>query len=70
MDMLKIKSAMFRGLISKIVSSELKKKFGYDIRIMFDDIDIEYAPDGKAIAKFSAHAETNELPKIVKDMGV
>lgn len=69
MDMLKIKSALFRGLISKMISSMIKSKMGYDVKVLFDDIDIEY--DGnKAIAKFAGKAETVELPKIVKDMGL
>lgn len=66
-----IGSKFITGVISKLVKGLLKKKLGYDVDILLNDLNISYT-DGKAHIHLNADAELNkdELTKILKNIGL
>lgn len=40
MDEMKIKSHFLRGIFSKVITKKIKKKYGYDVNIDINDIDV------------------------------
>ena len=73
MDELKLKlsTKFMRGMVAKLVSKTLYKKFGYDIDIQINEIEIK-TEDGKIRLHTSVDAELNndEFIKILKSNGL
>lgn len=73
MDMLKINlsTKFMKGIVAKIIAKTLVKKFGYQIDIQVNKIEIE-AVDGKIHlhADVDAEADNSEFVKIIKDIGL
>ncbi len=71
MDEMKISSKFMKGVVSKIIRSFLKKKYGYDIDICIDEFRVAVVED-KAQIRINAGAELSkdELGKILSDVGL
>lgn len=73
MDELKLKlsTRFMRGIIAKLVSRTISKKFGYDIGIQINEIEIK-TEDGKIRLHTSVDAEisNDEFTKIIKSTGL
>ena len=73
MDELKLKlsTKFMRGIITKIISKAIFKKYGYKIDIMLNEIELENV-DGKIRLHADVDAEvTNEdFKKIIKSIGM
>lgn len=73
MDELKLKlsTKFMRGIIAKIVSKTIFKKFGYKIDIQINEIEVT-THDGKIYLHVNADAETSndEFKKIIKSSGL
>lgn len=73
MDMLKmnLSTKFMRGVVAKLIAKTLFKKFGYQIDIQIDEIEIE-AVDGKIRLHADLYAETDnkEFVKLIKDIGL
>lgn len=71
MDEMKIVSKFTRGIVSKIVKAALKKKFGYDVDILLNELNVTIT-DGKTHLHMDVDAELegSELMKILKNVGV
>ena len=52
MDIMKIKTKFMRGIIAKLISMTVYKKFGYKIDVNLEDIDIQ-------IDEANAHVHIN-----------
>lgn len=70
MDEMKVGSKFTKNMISKLVRSILRKKFGYDIDIQLNEMNVTIT-DGKIHVHLNADAglETSELMKILKNGG-
>lgn len=73
MDMLKmnLSTKFMRGVVAKLIAKTLFKKFGYQIDIQIDEIEIETV-DGKIRlhADLYAEADNKEFVKLIKDIGL
>ena len=73
MDELKLKlsTKFMRGIIAKLVSKAIFKKFGYEIDIQINEIAIK-TEDGKIHLHTSVNAElsNDEFKKIIKSTGL
>lgn len=71
MDELRISTRLMRGIVSKLVSKAVSKKFGYDIVIQMNEIEVKNE-DGKVRIHANVDAECNsdEFVKIVKSIGL
>lgn len=58
MDELKLKTKFMRGLISKLLSSEIRKKFGYNVNVYINVIEVS-VDENKTRIHINADAETN-----------
>lgn len=71
MDEMKIQSKLLRGIISKIVSKNVKKKIGSDCDILINEF--SFVNDGnKTMIKLNivAGIETSKIPEILNKLGV
>lgn len=68
---MKIVTKFTRRIISQIVASMLKKKTGYDIDILLNELNVTIK-DGKAHVHLSADVELDDatLKKILKSAGI
>lgn len=73
MDELKLKlsTKFMRGIVAKLVSKSLFKKFGCEIDIQINEIEVT-THDGKVYLHVNADAETTneEFKKIIKSSGL
>lgn len=73
MDELKLKlsTKFMRGIIAKLVSKTLLKKFGYEIDIQINEIEVT-THDGKIYLHVNVDAETSneEFKRIIKSSGL
>lgn len=73
MDALKLNlsTKFMKGIVTKLISKLIFKKFGYEIEIQLNDMSIEVL-GGKAYihADVDATIDNDELMKIVKSIGL
>ena len=73
MDMLKmnLSTKFMKGIVTKLIAKALVKKFGYQVDIQINEIEIE-AIDGKIRlhADLDAETDNSEFVKIIKDIGL
>lgn len=71
MDEMKIGSKFTTGIISKLVSMVIRKKFGYDIDLKLNELNTTVI-DGKTHVHLDVDAELekDELMKILKSIGL
>lgn len=71
MDGMKIQSKLLRGIISKIISKNMKKKIGSDCDILINGF--SFTNDGnKTMLKLDIEIgiETSKIPEILNKLGV
>ena len=71
MDEMKVQSKLLRGIISKIISKNMKKKIGSDCDISINEF--SFVNDGnKTMVKLNIEAgiETSRIPEILNKLGV
>ena len=71
MDEMKVQSKLLRGIISKIISNNVKKKIGSDCDISINEF--SFVNNGnKAMVKLNIEAriETSRIPEILNKLGV
>lgn len=71
MDEMKVQSKLLRGIISKIISKNVKKKIGYDCDISINEF--SFVNNGnKTMVKLNIEAgiETSRIPEILNKLGV
>lgn len=71
MDEMKIQSKLLRGIISQIISKNVKKKIGSDCDISINEF--SFVNDGnKTMIKLNivAGIETSKIPEILNKLGV
>jgi hypothetical protein len=73
MDALKLNltTKFMKGIITKLISKAIFKKYGYKIDLVLNEISVEVV-NGKAYVHADVDAEVNndELMKIVKSIGL
>lgn len=73
MDALKLNltTKFMKGIVTKLISKAIFKKYGYKIDIVLNDVSVEVL-NGKAYIHADVDAEVNndELMKIVKSIGL
>lgn len=73
MDELKLKlsTKFMRGIVTKLISKAIYKKYGYDIDILLNEIEIKNE-DGKVHLHMNVDAEVNndDFKKIIKSIGL
>ena len=70
-DEMKVQSKLLRGIISKIISKNVKKKIGSDCDISINEL--SFVNDGnKTMVKLHIEAgiETSRIPEILNKLGV
>lgn len=70
MDELKLKSKMLRGVISKLVSTTIQKKCGYNTNIQLNDLNIVIDDKAHLHLDVDLEMDCQELMKIVKSIGL
>lgn len=67
---LKLSTKFMRGMVAKLISKAISKKFGYEIEIEINEIEARIE-NGKVHIHANVDAETDndELIKIVKSIG-
>ena len=71
MDEMKVQSKLLRGIISKIISKNVKKKIESDCDISINEL--SFVNDGnKTMVKLNIEAgiETSRIPEILNKLGV
>lgn len=71
MDEMKVQSKLLRGIVSKIISKNVKKKIGSDCDISINEF--SFVNDGyKTMIKLNivAGIETSKIPEILNKLGV
>lgn len=68
---LKLRTRFTRKIVSKMISRFIRKEYGYNINIDFDDLDIE-SLDGETIVKANVELRINndELIEILEKAGL
>lgn len=68
---LKLSTKFMRGIIAKLVTKLIRKKFGYNVEIQLNELDVTYV-DGKAHLHTNVDLELNneEFMKIIKSIGL
>ncbi len=68
---MKIGSKFTTGIISKLASGAIRKKFGYDVKLNLNEVNVTVA-DGKTHIRLDVDADLNkdELMKILKSVGL
>lgn len=71
MDELKLQTKFMRGIVAKLISKAISKKFGCDISIQINELELENK-DGKVHihANLSGEAKTDDIATIVKSIGL
>ena len=71
MDEMKIGSKFTTGIISKLVSMVIRKKFGYDVQLKLNEVNATVI-DGKTHVHLDVDAELSkeELNKILASIGL
>lgn len=73
MDELKLKlsTKFMRGIVTKLISKAIYKKYGYDIDILLNEIEIKNE-DGKVHLHMNVDAEVNndDFKKMIKSIGL
>ena len=71
MDEMKIGSKFTTGIISKLVSMVIRKKFGYDVELKLNEVNATVT-DGKTHVHLDVDAELSkeELMKILASIGL
>lgn len=71
MDEMKIQSRLLRGIISKIISKNVKKKIGSDCDILINEFSF-VNDENKTMIKLNivAGIETSKIPEILNKLGV
>lgn len=71
MDEMRIESRFMTGIISKLVTLAIRKKFGYDIKLNLNEVNASVI-GGKTRVHLDLDAEldTEELTKILKSIGL
>lgn len=68
---MKLSTKFMRGIVTKLISMVIFKKFGYQIDIEINEIEIENEGDRIRIrADVGAEMENEELKKLIKDIGI
>lgn len=71
MDEIKVKTSLFRGIISKILSKMIKKKFNVDLNLAFEDIHIKH--DGeelKFMVSVQGRVGKDDLKHLIHEAGL
>ena len=68
---MKLSTGLMRGLVSKLIASAIKKKYGYKVDIQLKDLDISFV-DGETSISTSVDVklDSKEFIKIVKSVGL
>lgn len=68
---LKLTTKFMRGIVSKLISRMVYKKFGYKVDIQLNDLDINFV-DGetKINTNVEVKLDSKEFTKIVKSIGL
>lgn len=68
---MKIGSKFTTSIISKLASMVIKKKFGYDVKLNLNEVNVTVA-DGKTHIRLDVDADLNkdELMKILNSVGL
>lgn len=73
MDVLKLKlsTKFMRGMVANLIAKALNKKFGYNIDILLNEIEVKNE-NGKILIHVDADAEVDngEFVKILKSIGM
>ena len=71
MDELKLQTKFMRGIVAKLISKAISKKFGCDISIQINELELENK-DGKVHihANLCGEAKTDDITTIVKSIGL
>lgn len=73
MDEMKVKltTKFMRGIVSKLISRMVYKKFGYKVDIQLNDLDINFV-DGetKINTNVEVKLDSKEFTKIIKSVGL
>ena len=67
MDEVKIESRLLRGLVSRVIAHNIKKKFGYSIKISLNDFNIVNDDAIHAHLDINATMSKEELERILKE---
>ena len=69
MDELKLRTKFLKGIVAKIISKAISKKFGCDINILIDELEIENK-DGKVHihANLRGEANTSDIATIIESI--
>lgn len=72
MDEMKVKlsTKLMRNLVSKLIAMAIRKKFGYEVNIQLNELDISVV-DGetKILTNVELTMESDEFKKIMKNIG-
>lgn len=68
---LKLSTKLMRGIVAKLLSMAIHKKYGYRVDIQLNSLDINFV-DGETTISTSVEAklESKEFMKIVKTIGL
>ena len=68
---LKLSTKFMRGIVTKLISKAIYKKYGYDIDILLNEIEIKNE-DGKVHLHMNVDVEVNndDFKKIIKSIGL
>ena len=71
MDEMKIGSKFTTGILSKLITMLIRKKFGYDVELKLNEVNVTVI-DGKTHVHLDVDAELekDELMKILKNIGL
>lgn len=73
MDELKLNlsTKFMRGIVTKLISKAIKKKYGYDIDILLNEVEIK-SKDGKVYlhANVDAEVSSEEFKHLIKTIGL
>lgn len=72
MDEMKVKlsTKLMRNLVSKLIARAIRKKYGYEVNIQLNELDISVV-DGetKILTNVELTMESDEFKKIMKNIG-
>lgn len=71
MDIMKLKlgSKIMRGMLSKMISKAIYKKFGYKVEVKLEDLDLNFVDgDAKIKTSLEINLDSKEFKKIIKDI--
>lgn len=69
MDMIKIKTALFRGIVAKALAIKITEVLGFEVNVDINDLEIDH--DGKcALAKANVEVSTTHVNELVQKMGL